>query len=329
MTILRSVASPFGRILLITSDSEYLRERTRSRALAAVKEAEPDVQVTVASASGITGAELVALTSPSLFSDRIAVVVTDVEAAVDDAAAVLLEYAAESSPDIAMILIHGGSQKGRKLLETLRTSAHVDDVAVTAPKYDNQLIAWVRSEARDLGRAIDDPAASLLVTAVGADLRSLAAAIDQLAAFTERGEGLTVELVSKYFGGRAQVKGFEIADHALAGHIPAALEALRWAEEARLSPVAVTSSIAMGLRQLAQVATSDGGSDGDLAKRFGIPPFKVKSLRTTARSWTERGLAAAIAAVAKADLDVKGQAAVPGWVVERLVVDIARARELR
>ena len=69
-------------------------------------------------------------------------------------------------------------------------------------------------------------------------------------------------------------------------------------------------------------------SDGDIAKTYGMPPFKVKSLRNTLRGWTEKGLAQAISGVAQADIDVKGGSAEPDWVIERLVIDIAKARDL-
>lgn len=327
MTILKSVANPFGRILLITGDSEYLRERTRTRALASVRDAEPEVQVTESSVVGVSSAELIGFTSPSLFSERTALVLRDVESAAEDAAAALLEYADDPVSDIAMILVHGGGRKGSGFLNKIRKASVVREIAIKAPKYDNQLASWVKDECREQGRIIEDRAAAGLVAAVGSDLRSLAGAIDQLVASSNSGEALTAELVGKYFGGRAQVKGFEIADLALAGQITGAIEAWRWAEEARVPPVLVTSAFATGMRQLAQVATATPGAD--LAGEFGIPPFKVKALRQLARSWSDKGLRAGLEAVAKADTDVKGGSAEPGWSVERLVIEIARARDLR
>ena len=63
--------------------------------------------------------------------------------------------------------------------------------------------------------------------AVGQDLRSLAAAADQLTTdFPD--EVLTARPVRRYFGGRAEVKGFAVADAAF-GARAGALEQLRWA----------------------------------------------------------------------------------------------------
>lgn len=328
MTILKRVASPFGRILLITGNAEYLREQTRGKALAAVRDADPSVNVVDSGAGGVSAAELTAMTGPSLFSDTTVIVLSELENLPEDAAASLIEFAAQPTEDIAMILIHSGGNKGRGVLQKLRASSFVDEVVQNAPKYDSDYASWVRTHARERGHAIDDRAATALVLALGKDLRALAAAIDQLSLAVAKSEPLTVELVGQYFGGRAEVKGFEISDAALSGNIPGALEKVRWALENKVSPVYVVSTFASSLRNLTQVATAGAMSDGDIAKTYGMPPFKVKSLRNTLRGWTEKGLAQAISVVAQADIDAKGGSAEPDWVIERLVIDIAKARDL-
>ena len=104
-------------------------------------------------------------------------------------------------------------------------------------------MAWVRTELRDLGATVDEEAASLLVASVGQDLRALAGAADQLASTIGKGDAVTVEVVRRYFGGRADVRGFEIADAAIDGRINVALEQARWAEAAKVAPVLITSAL--------------------------------------------------------------------------------------
>lgn len=313
----------------MTGNAEYLHEQTRSKALASVKTLDPNVNVVESLAGGISGAELTAMTGPSLFSDTSVIVLSELENLPEDAAETLIEFSVDPSPDIALILMHSGGNKGRGVLQKLRASKFVDEVVLNAPKYDSEFAAWVRNHARERGHGIDDRAATSLVLALGKDLRALAAAIDQLSLAVAESEPFTVELVGQYFGGRAEVKGFEISDAAFAGNIGSALEKVRWALENKVSPVFVVASFASTVRSLTSVATAAPGmSDGDIAKTFGMAPFKVKSLRTTLRGWTEKGLAQAISIVAQADLDVKGGAADPGWVIERLVIDIAKARDL-
>lgn len=329
-TILKYVASPFGRILLITGNAEYLREQTRARALASVKAADPNVNVVESLASGVSGGELMAMTGPSLFSETTVIVLSELENLPEDAADLLVEFSGQPADDIAMILVHSGGNKGRGVLQKLRKSKFVAEEALNAPKYDNEFAAWVRNHARERGHAMDDRTATALVLALGKDLRALAAAIDQLALAVAEGEAFTSELVGQYFGGRAEVKGFEISDAAFAGNIAGALEKVRWALENKVAPVVVVATFASGLRNMAAVATAGPAmSDSDIAKSHGMPPFKVKSLRNSLRGWTQNGLAQAISVVAQADTDVKGGAAEPGWVIERLVIDIAKARDVK
>lgn len=295
-----------------------------------MKAADPDVNVVESMAAGVTGGELVAMTGPSLFSETTVIVLSELENLSDDAAELLVEFAAQPAEDIAMILIHSGGNKGRGVLQKLRKSSFVAEEVLNSPKYDNEFAAWVRNHARERGHAMDDRAATALVLALGKDLRALAAAIDQLALAVAAGEGFTTELIGQYFGGRAEVKSFEISDAAFSGNIPGALEKVRWALENKIAPVFVVATFASGLRNMTAVATAGPSlSDSDIAKSHGMPPFKVKSLRNSLRGWSHNGLAQAISVVAQADTDVKGGAAEPGWVIERLVIDIAKARDLR
>ena len=62
---------------------------------------------------------------------------------------------------------------------------------------------------------------------VGSDLRELASAVSQLVADT--GGKVTEAAVETYYSGRAEVRGFEIADKAVTGDRAGALEALAWA----------------------------------------------------------------------------------------------------
>lgn len=322
------MATAFGKILLITGNAEFLAERTRQRALQAVREEVPDVQVAHELGSSLAAGELAALTSPSLFSAASALVLSEVENLADAAAQELIAYAQGPQPDVAVILLHSGGAKGKGVLDKLRKAPAVHEVKVQAPKYERDYAAWVRTEARDLGCSIDEAAATLLVVSVGHDLRALAGAVDQLVVTGSAGAPITGAEVRQYFGGRAEVRGYEIADAALTGRLADALERARWAEGARVAPVLITSAFATALRQLANLSSAPGGlRDQDLAAQVGAPPFKIRALRQQLRSWEPEGLRRALAAVAVADGEVKGGAAEPGYAIERMILRVAAARQ--
>ncbi|MEJ7636242.1 DNA polymerase III subunit delta [Aeromicrobium sp.] len=321
------MATAFGKILLITGNAEFLADRTRARAVKAVTTEHPECQVAESTASGLQPGELAGLTSPSLFSDVSALVLTELQDLPDAAQAELLAYAADTSPDVAVVLVHGGGNKAKGLLDKLRKIGSVSEVKLEQPKYERDFARWVYTEVRDLGARIDEEAASLLVASVGQDLRALGGAADQLVANLEKGAQITASLVQQYFGGRADVRGYEIADAAIDGRINVALEQARWAETAKVAPVLITSAFATGLRSLAKLSSApEGMRDNDLASLIGAPPFKIRALRQRLGWWDQSGLAKALDAVAQADLDVKGGAADPAYAVERMVLAVAAQR---
>ena len=324
------MASVFGKILLITGNAEYLSERTRKRAILAITAEQPECEVADVVGSALAQGELAALTSPSLFCSSSAVVISDIQDLGDAQQDELVAYAKQTSSDVAAVLIHSGGNKGKGLLDKLRKCSAVAEVKGEAPKYERDFANWVRQEVRDLGATIDDNAALLLVNAVGHDLRALAGAAHQLVNSIERGTPVSTEIVRQYFGGRAEVRGFEIADAAIAGRISVALEQLRWAEANKVAAVLVTSAFASGIRSLAKLASAPAGlRDADLAARIGAPPFKIKSLRAQLRDWDQAGLAKALTAVARADVEVKGGGADPAYALERMVLQVAAARSAR
>jgi DNA polymerase-3 subunit delta len=176
------------------------------------------------------------------------------------------------------------------------------------------------SEAKRLGARLDKPAAEILVAALGNDLRSLAAGVDQLVNDFP-GQRLDEGKVRRYFGGRAEVKNYEIADAILLGQREKALQELRWAIEAGTSEVYILSAVAGQVRSLANHV---GGN-----RDRGMPAWKTKTLNAQARGWTAEGLGAAIRAVAQADADLKGAASDPAYTLERLVLTIAALRSAR
>jgi DNA polymerase III subunit delta len=327
--------SAFGKLLLITCagpGGEFLADRVRERALASVLAGDPGCEVTTASAGALTAGEFLGLTSASLFSAATAVVLHDLQDATEGPSDELAAYAAEPSPEVAVILVHAGGQKGKKLLDQLRSAATVTEVKVEAPKYERDFVGWARGESREVGAPLDDAAATLLVQAVGQDLRALAGAIDQLAATRDAPQdgtaAISADTVRKYFGGRADVRGYEIADAAIEGRFDVALERVRWAESAKVAAPVIVSALAAGLRSLAKLADVGAGvSDADAAKLVGAPAFKIRSLKGQLRGWNPDALATALSAVAQTDLDIKSGEADPAYAVERLVLQIFAARQ--
>ncbi len=314
-----------GHVTLVTGPEELLNQRNVDTVVAAVRAYDAESEVTATTADQVSMAALGELSAPSLFSSIRCVVVSRLEDLPEDAQEGLLGYAAQPAEDIGLVLVHSGGAKGSGLLTRLRKLPTVTELK-SASLRPSEFSRFVSQEVRSHGGRIAEDAADLLVQAVGQDLRALSGAAHQLTSDFP-GEPLTAAGVRRYFGGRAEVKSFAIADAALAGRTSMALEELRWALDNGTAAVLVTSAFATGLRGLAKVAAAPRGQrEGDLARDAGVPPWKVRTLREQARGWDDRGLADAITAVARADADVKGAAGDAAYSLERMVLAVTSAR---
>lgn len=309
-------ADVLGRVTLVTGKEEYLGARTVAEAREAVRGHDPEAEFSDALAGELTPASLGELSAPSLFSTVRCVVVRELENLPAESADGLLAYAAAPAEDVALILVHGGGQRGSGVLTKLRKLGSVTEHNSAEVK-PWEMGRFVIGEAKRLGATLDKAAAEILVAAVGHDLRSLAAAADQLVNDFP-GRRIDEEQVRRYFGGRAEVKNYEIADAVLAGQREKALHELRWSLEAGTSEVYILSAIAGQTRSLANHVAGN--------RDQGMPPWKLKSLNAQARGWTEQGLGRAIRAVAQADADLKGAASDASYTLERLVLTLAALR---
>jgi DNA polymerase III subunit delta len=321
-----TAAAVLGRVTLVTGKEEFLSERTVVGVREAVRRHDSDAELSETDAAGLSAAALGELSAPSLFTATRCVVVRGLESLPEESVDGLLDYAGAPDDDVAVVLVHGGGQKGSGVLTKLRKLATVTEVKseeLRASEYPG----FVAAEVRAHGATIEQDAAASLVQAVGQDLRSLAAAADQLANDFP-GETLTQEKVRRYFGGRAEAKSFAVADAAFWGRRRPALEELRWALDGGTPPVLVTSAFAGSARGIARYLCAPRGMrEADLAREVGVPPWKIRTIREQSRGWSDAAIARAIRTVAAADADIKGAASDASYTLERLVLTVTGLRD--
>ena len=315
-----------GVTTLITGANEFLAERTIAGIRSAIGTADPDADISELAASELGPGALAEIASPSLFAAMRCVVVRSLQDLPDDAVDSLLTYVAGPAPDVALVLHHTGGVKGKATLDKMRKAGVVEIKAEALKTWE--LPKWVVAEFRSHKRRVSEDTAKALIDAVGDDMRALAGACDQLSSDVD-GDTVGEDVVHRYYAGRAEVKGFAVADAAILGQTATAMEQLRWAFSTRVDPVLVTSAVASGLRGLARYQSAPRGlRDADLAREVGVPPWKLKEIRRQASGWSSRGLAVAIQAAADADAAVKGAGGDRMWACERLVIAVLRARAL-
>jgi DNA polymerase-3 subunit delta len=321
-----TAADVLGRVTLVTGKEEFLSERNVVAVRNAVHRHDREAELSETQAAGLTLNELGELSAPSLFSSTRCVVVLGLENLPDESVDGLLAYAAAPVDDVAVVLVHGGGQKGSGVLNKLRKIDTVTEVKSEELR-PSEYPGFVAAEVRSHGAVIEQEAAAALVQAVGQDLRSLAAAADQLANDFP-GETLTEDKVKRYFGGRAEAKSFAVADAAFWGRRRPALEELRWALDGGTAPVLVTSAFAGSARGIARYLSAPRGlRDADLARDVGVPPWKVRTIRDQSRGWSDAAIARAIRTIAQADADIKGAAGDASYTLERMVLTVTGLRD--
>ncbi|MGQ7296854.1 DNA polymerase III subunit delta [Quadrisphaera sp. KR29] len=320
-----------GPVVLVTGPEQLLAERAVERVRDACRQDSPDLEVVTVEAGAYRSGELAQWTSPSLFEEARLVVVVGLEAAPDALVTDVTAALGALPQDVVLLLRHAGGARAGALLQAARQVPGAVLVECPAVKGAAEQRAFAQTELRSHGRSIDDDALDALLLAVGSDLRSLAAACSQLAADVPRGPGgrparLSGEDVERYYGGRAEVTGFKVADAAVAGQRAEALRLLRQALDAGLDPVPLVAALALKLRGMAKVASAGRGSPDALARGLGMAPWQVRTTRDALRGWTPEGIAAGITALAEADEQVKGAGRDPRYAVEKAVIAITAAR---
>ena len=313
--------SPFGHALLVTGPESLLAERAVTGFISRAIAERPDAAVVRVEGGQVNGGSLAEAAGGSLFASATVLVVTDLSELAPELADQVVGMASEPGSDLALALVHPGGNKGKNLLDRLRKLRTELVDCPTIKPWD--LPQFVSAETRRQQGRIDAATSGVLVDAVGSDPRSLVAAIRQL--LDDAPERVITETaVRRYFGGRAEVTSFAVADDVLSGRLDGALGKLRWALSTGVAPVLITSALSNNLRSLGKYLDGRDARlrDADLARVIGVPPWKLKDLSRLSRDWKPVAVARAIKAVAVADAQIKGAASDPGFALEQVVLNV-------
>ncbi|RZU30927.1 DNA polymerase III subunit delta [Blastococcus saxobsidens] len=318
-----SAVEPTSRLRVVMGEEELLRSRAVGAVRTAVLARHPDVEVHELAAMGLPVGQLADVLAPSLFGGHRLVVVTGVQEAASALAASLTSYAKDPDPELTLVLVHNGGKRNEALVKTFTSAgAAVDECPKVSSVGDR--IAFVRNEVRTFGGRITPDAVTALVDAIGADLRSLSAAVSQL--LSDFGGTIDADDVARFHRGQAEVTGFTVAERVLTGDRAGSIEMLRWALERGVAHVLIADAIADGVRTAARVASLSSTNPGELARTLKMPPWKVKKAQAQARGWSIEGLQLALGVAADLNADVKGAAASADYALERAIRRIVTIR---
>lgn len=306
---------------LVLGDEELLVERAVAGVLktARKKAGTVDVPVDRLRAGEVSTSELAELLSPSLFADERVVVLESAGEAGKEAASLIVSSAADLPPGTQLVVLHSGGGRAKAMADQLKKlGAQVHPCAKIAKPAERA--DFVRREFRSLKVKVDDDTVSAILDAVGSDIRELAAVCSQLVADTDG--TVDAAAVRQYHQGKAEVKGFDIADKAVLGDVSGAAEALRWAMLSGEPHVVLADALAEAVHTIARVGPMRG-DPYQLAGELGMPPWRVQKAQKQSRRWSPDRVAEALRVVASLNADVKGAAADADYALEAAVRKVA------
>jgi DNA polymerase III subunit delta len=314
---------------LVLGDEELLVERAVGKVLrsarqrAGVSASAPsslqDIPISRMRAGDVDVYELAELLSPSLFADERVIVLEAAAEAGKDAAAMIASAAADLPSGTVLVVVHSGGGRAKALAgELQKLGAEVHPCARIAKA--SERVDFVRKEFRSLRVKVDEETVTAMLDAVGSDVRELASACSQLVADTDG--AVDAAAVRRYHSGKAEVKGFDIADKAVTGDVAGAAEAVRWAMMRGEPLVVLADALAEAVHTIGRV----GPLSGDpyrLASQLGMPPWRVQKAQKQARRWSRESVAIAMKVVAELNANVKGAVVDADYALESAVRTIA------
>jgi len=307
-------------LLLIHGGESVLADRALAEALGL----RADFERTILDGAGLELGRFGEAVAPSLFADKRVLVLKDLQDVTSEVQEEIESLFDQLDPNLHLIFIHKGGVKGKGLLDKIKKRK--PEVITCEPmKKAADKEEFVREEFARHGRKISSGAVTALVDATGSDTRELAAACSQIAFDTNAGKAVIDEDdIAKYYQGRIEATGFDVADATLAGNPTAALVALRNALDSGTDPVMIVSALTSSIRTLAKVSGAPRNANAfQLAGSLGLAPWQIDKARRQISKWSPALIAFSVQELAKADVAIKGAEADPLYALERSIVSIA------
>lgn len=307
-------------MLLIHGGESVLADRALAEALAL----RTDFERTVLDGAGLEIGRYGEAVAPSLFAEKRVLVLKDLQDVTSEVQEEIESLFDQLDPNLHLIFLHKGGVKGKGLLEKIK-KRKPEIITCEPMKKAADKEEFVREEFARHGRKISSSAITALVDATGSDTRELAAACSQIAFDTNAGKDvIDEEDIAKYYQGRIEATGFDVADATLAGNPTAALIALRNALDSGTDPVMIVSALTSSIRTLAKVSGAPRNANAfQLAGSLGLAPWQIDKARRQLSKWSPALIAFSVQELSKADVAIKGAEADPLYALERSVVSIA------
>jgi len=259
--------------------------------------------------------------TPPLFTERRVVLARGSGRFSSAEVAPLVTYLRDPLPTTSLVLVGGGGQLARGLVEAVRQVGHVIDADVPRGRART---TWVASQLAASPIHLDKAAATLVADHLGEDLSRLHALVELLTAAYGEGARLGPDDLGPYLGQAGATAPWELTDAIDRADPAGAIAALhRLLGAGGRHPLAVLATLHTHYARLLRLDGDDEVTDErSAAAALGLTgsTFPARKALAAARRLGHDAIARAIALLADADLALKGALEWPGEVVLEVLV---------
>ena len=261
-----------------------------------------------------------AQTMPFLTDKRV-VVARDIGRFTADDVAPLVAYLGDPLPSTDLVLVGGGGRIAKALTDALKKVGGVTtNTAPPSSKRDRSL--WIEEQVAAEGLRLDASALNALGSWMGEEAGRLPGVLTTLVATYGTGAKLVAADIEPFLGDAGSVPPWDLTDAIDRGDTKASLELLLRMIQSR-HPLQIMAVLHNHYVRLLKLDGADADSENAVAAVLGIKPgFPARKALDQYRRLGGERVARAIALLAQADLDLRGQRDLP----DELVMEVLVAR---
>ncbi len=267
------------------------------------------------------GALVDAAQTPPFFGDRRIVVARDVGRFSTHDVEPLVAYLRDSLPTTSLVLVAGGGQVARSLVEAVRKAGHVVDAGVPGGRGRS---TWLAAKLKEGPVRLDARAAAMVGEHLGDDVDRLGSLLEMLASAYGQGARLGPDEVAPLLGGVGAVAPWELTDAIDRGDAAVALAVLRrLVGPGGRHPLVILATLHSHYARMLRLDGADVADEAAAAALLGMSggsTYPAKKALLQVRRMGHAPVARAIHLLAEADLALKGAVDWPADVVLEVLV---------
>ena len=269
------------------------------------------------------GALLDACLTPPFLTDQRVVIARPAGVLNTDDGARIIQYLDDPLDTTVLVLVGGGGTVPPKLVAAIKK--HGEQIDAGAPRQQRDRTSYLVEKVRASKIKLDNRAAQRLGEHLGEDVSRLSGILEVLTAAYGEGATVTTEQLEPFLGDAGGVAPWDLTDAVDKGDAATALTHLhRLVHGGDRHPLVVLATLHRHFGQMLRLDGAGVRNEQDAAALLGLKgsTFPAKKALTQSRKLGGPKIQRAIALLAEADLDLRGQKSWP----DDLVMEVLIAR---